>query len=412
MIAEILSVGTELLMGQILNSNTQYISSRLPEAGICVYFQSVVGDNPKRLKSALDIALSRSDLVIMTGGLGPTQDDLTKETVAAAMGRKLVVHPETLKRIEDHFRKVNKEMVESNKKQAFLPDNSKIIENSNGTAPGCIIEEDGKTIIMLPGPPKEMIPMFDDTVMPYLKDKSDIQIVSKFIKIFGLGESFVETKVEDLIAKSSNPTIATYAKDGEVTVRVTAQVSNGEDASLLLNPIIDEFEKRFGKNIYSTDNLNLEQVVGDLLIRNNITLSIAESCTGGLLSSLITDVPGISKIFMGSIVCYSNDSKINFLNVSRNTISNFGAVSRESAVEMAIGAKEKFNTDIGVSITGIAGPAGATEDKPVGLVYIALTDSSSLDIRELNLIGDRQKIRKLSAMNSLDMIRLWILKHY
>jgi nicotinamide-nucleotide amidase len=347
----------------------------------------------------------------MTGGLGPTQDDLTKETVAAAMGRKLVVHPETLKRIEEHFRKVNREMVESNKKQAFLPDNSQIIENSNGTAPGCIIEENGKTIIMLPGPPKEMIPMFDDSVMPYLKGKSDIQIVSKFIKIFGLGESFVETKVEDLIAKSSNPTIATYAKDGEVTVRVTAQVSNGEDASLLLNPIIDEFQKRFGKNIYSTDNLNLEQVAGNLLIGNNITLSIAESCTGGLLSSLITDVPGISRVFMGSIVCYSDDSKINFLNVSQNTLNNYGAVSRESAVEMAIGAKEKFNTDIGVSITGIAGPAGATKDKPIGLVYIALAGSGSLDIRELNLIGGRQKIKKLSAMNSLDMIRLWILKH-
>ncbi len=410
--AEIISVGTELLMGQILNTNTQYISSRLPEAGISLYFQSTVGDNPIRLKSALNIALQRSDLIIMTGGLGPTQDDLTKETVSELMNRNLVVHQETLDRIEEYFKKVNRVMVESNKKQAFLPCGSIIVENSNGTAPGCIIEENGKIIIMLPGPPKEMIPMFDNTVMPYLIEKSDVEIVSKFIRIFGMGESLVESKIEDLIASSDSVTIATYAKDGEVTVRLTVRISKGENADLLLSPVISEFNSRFGKNIYSTDNSNLEKVVGDLLIKNNITVSIAESCTGGLVSSMLTEVSGISSVFMGSVVSYSNDSKTNLLNVDSKTIDKFGAVSRETAVEMAIGVREKFKTAIGISITGIAGPTGQTDTKPLGLVYIALADSDSIELKELNLNGDRQRIRKLSAMNALDMIRLWILKHY
>ncbi|MDP4093317.1 MAG: competence/damage-inducible protein A [Bacillota bacterium] len=404
--AEILAVGTELLMGQIANTNAQYISGKLPETGINVFFHTVTGDNPIRLKEFFDLALKRSDIVIMTGGLGPTQDDLTKETVAEIMGRKLVLHQESAERIKDFFKKINRPMVESNLKQAYMPEDCIILENNNGTAPGCIIENGEKTVIMLPGPPSEMKPMFENSVMHYLKKKTNIQIVSRFIRIFGIGESAVENMLEDMIDNQTNPTLATYAKDGEVTIRLTAKCESREDPVPIIEPAIQEIQKRLGLAVYSIEGKNMEQVVGELLIKKGKTVAFAESCTGGLVSAKLTSVAGISAVFKGSIVSYSNEIKEAQLGVKAETLEKYGAVSSQTALEMASGVMKKMNTDIGVSITGIAGPGGATAEKPVGLVYVAIADKNGASFKELHLWGSRERIRNVSVLNALDLIRL------
>jgi len=410
--AEILAVGTELLMGQIANTNAQYISGRLPEVGVGVYYHTVVGDNTSRLKDCLSLALKRADVIIMTGGLGPTKDDLTKETISEFFGRKLVLHQESLEKIEDFFKKLNRNMTENNKKQAYLPEGSLVIENNNGTAPGCIIEDGKKVVVMLPGPPKEMKPMFDKTVMEYFLKKASFKLVSRFIRIFGIGESAMEEKIIDLIDGQTNPTIAPYAKDGEVTLRVTARCYNDREGEELITPVIDEIKNRLGDAVYSVDNKNLEEVVGELLIKNNISISFAESCTGGLLSSIITDIPGISTVFAGSMVTYSNEVKAGSLGVKEETLNTHGAVSSSNAKEMAVNIRRKMNTKLGVSVTGIAGPGGATESKPVGLVYVALADENDVVCSKLNLWGNRSKIRNNTVLNALDMIRRYILKNY
>ncbi|MCX7921805.1 MAG: competence/damage-inducible protein A [Clostridia bacterium] len=408
--AEILAVGTELLMGQIANTNAQYISGRLSEQGINVYYHSVVGDNPRRLKESLELALKRSDVVIMTGGLGPTQDDLTKETVAEILNRKLILHQESLEKIKAFFQSINRPMTENNIKQAYLPEGSLIIRNDKGTAPGCIIEADGKVVIMLPGPPSEMKPMFEHTVIPYFSEKSDYKIESKYLRIFGVGESAMEEQLIDMIEKQVNPTIAPYAKEGEVTLRVTARCGKQENAAELIEPVVREITNRLGNAVYSTDNKNLEEVAGELLINHNISIALAESCTGGLVTSKLTNIPGISKVLNRTVVSYSNEAKIESLNVSPDTLQKHGAVSKETAEEMAIGTREAARTDIGVSITGIAGPEGGTEEKPVGLVYIALADKNGVCSKELRLWGDRSRIRNTTSLFVFDMIRRYVLK--
>lgn len=407
--AEILAVGTELLMGQIANTNAQYISSRLPDVGVNVYYHSVVGDNAKRLRECLDIALKRSDIVITTGGLGPTQDDLTKETIAEVMNRKLVLHEETLEIMKAFFARLNRTMTQNNVKQAYLPENSIIIKNKNGTAPGCIIEEEEKTIIMLPGPPSEMKPMFEDTVIPYFAAKSKYRLETVYIRIFGIGESAVEEKIMDLIDRQSNPTIASYAKEGEVTLRVTARYDKNESEKDLLTPVVEEIKSRLGDAVFSTDNKNLDEVAAGLLMKNSITISIAESCTGGLVAGRLTDIPGISKVFNRGFVTYSNESKVECLGVKPETLANFGAVSRETAIEMAEGARRVSGTQLGLAITGIAGPGGGTPQKPVGLVYVALADSNGARCKELKIWGDRSRIRNVSALHAFDMIRRHIM---
>jgi nicotinamide-nucleotide amidase len=408
--AEILAVGTELLMGQISNTNAQYISNRLPDVGIGVYYHSVVGDNPNRLKECLTYSLKRSDIVIMTGGLGPTQDDLTKETVAELLGKKLVLHEESLKKIEEFFFKLNRPMAKSNAKQAYLPEGSKIIKNSNGTAPGCIIETDSKVIIMLPGPPSEMKPMFEETVIPYFAELLPYKLVSKYLRIFGIGESSMEEKIIDLIENQTNPTIAPYAKEGEVTLRITAKCGKGEDAEVLLNPVIEEIKLRLGNTVYSIKDEPLEVVTGRLLIDSKTTIAIAESCTGGIISGKLTNVPGISKVFNRGIVSYSNESKIENLKVSKDTLEKYGAVSMETAIEMANGVRKAAKTDLGFSVTGIAGPDGGTEEKPVGLVYIALAGKEGVECKKLQLWGNRDRIRNVAALHAFDMIRLHLEK--
>jgi len=407
--AEILAVGTELLMGQIANTNAQYISRRLAELGINVYFHTVVGDNAARLEETLNRALMRSDIVITTGGLGPTKDDLTKETIAKAMNRELVLHEDILEYIRSFFEKRHRKMADINVKQAYLPENSIVIPNHNGTAPGCIIEEREKAVIMLPGPPKEMQPMFEETVFGYLKQKTGVVLVSKMLKIFGMGESDIETRLMDLIESQSNPTIAPYASQGEVTIRVTARCANHDEAQAMLTPVVNEIRSRLGVLVYSEDGETMEEVVFKLLKENGLVIATAESCTGGLLAGRITDIPGASEIFERGYVTYSNRAKVEDLGVSWGTLNTYGAVSRETALEMVNGLKQKTSAPVGVAITGIAGPGGGTREKPVGLVFIAAYLKDNVVCKRLELIGNRERIRNDACLHALDMVRRLIL---
>lgn len=409
MTAEILAVGTELLMGQIANTNAQYISKMLAELGISVYFHTVVGDNPARLEETLKRALSRSDTVITTGGLGPTKDDLTKEVIAKTMNREMVLHEEILEQVRDFFMRKHRVMVKNNEKQAYLPENSIIIPNPNGTAPGCIIEEGEKAIIMLPGPPVEMQPMFNNTVYPYLKQRTGQVLVSKMLKIFGIGESEMESRLMDLIDKQNNPTIAPYVSQGEVTVRVTARCTTCEDAMKLLSPVVGEIEKRLGAFVYAEDGESLEQVVFKLLIERGMVMAVAESCTGGLLAERITNLPGASKIFERGYVTYANKAKIDDLGVSEGTINKFGAVSRETALEMLDGLRKKTSANVCVSITGIAGPDGGTPEKPVGFVFVGVSVENKVVCKSFELMGNRERVRNDACMRALDMIRRLVL---
>lgn len=403
--AEILAVGTELLIGQIANTNAQYISQKLNSIGVNVYYHSVVGDNSIRLKASLELALNRSDIVIMTGGLGPTQDDLTKETVAELMGKKLILHDESLRKIEDFFKRINRPVAKNNIKQAYLPEDSIVIKNNNGTAPGCIIENESKLIIMLPGPPSEMRPMLDETVIPFIQEKSPEKIVSKYIRVFGVGESLLEEKIIDLVNNQSNVTVATYAKEGEVTVRITTKSNDEEKALQALNSVENEITKILGDSVYSTEDKELCEVVAEMLLEKKISVAFAESCTGGLVSSVITDIPGISAVFDRAVVSYSNKSKVETLGVRQETLDKYSAVSRETAIEMAEGIRRVAGTDLGLSVTGVAGPDGGTDEKPVGLVYIALADKSGTYFKELKLVGNRKRIRNSTVLNVFDMIR-------
>lgn len=406
---EILSVGTELLIGDILNTNSQYLSRRLAELGIPVYFHTTVGDNPERLKKALEIAFSRSDMVIATGGLGPTQDDLTKEVSAEFFNKKLVLHEESLKRIKEFFEKRGLALTEGNIKQAYIVEGSRVIPNDWGTAPGIILEEGNKILILLPGPPKEMIPMFETYVVPYLLSFSSGIIHSRVLRVCGIGESFMEEKVKDLIKTQTNPTIAPYAKEGEAILRVTARADTKEEAEKMIERVVEEIRKRLGDYIYGEGETSLEEVVVDLLSKKSLTISIAESCTGGLISARLVNVPGVSKFFKGSLVAYDNEIKIRELNVPREIIEKYGAVSSQCAMKMAEGVAQKMETDIGLSATGIAGPEGGTPEKPVGLVYIGLYIRGELSYKELRLSGDRNRIRLYTTINALDFLRRGLL---
>lgn len=408
--AEILAVGTELLMGQIANTNAQYISSRLPAAGIGVYYHSVVGDNPERIKECLSLALSRSDIIITTGGLGPTQDDLTKETIAALVNKKLVLDKESMEKMKAFFKDRKRKMPQNNNKQAYLPEGSIIIRNKNGTAPGCIIEENDKVIVMLPGPPSEMKPMFEEGVMPFFESRSGFWLKSRFLKIFGIGESTVEDNLIDLIDRQTNPTIAPYAKDGEITLRITARYKKDSENADIITPVEDEIRKRFGDAVYSSENKSLAQVAAEMLLKRKTTISLAESCTGGLLSSKLTEIPGISEVFDRAAVTYSNRSKIDELGVKQETLEKYGAVSEQTAAEMADGIRNAASTDIGISVTGIAGPDGGTPEKPVGTVYIALSHKNGVDVQKLELWGDRNRIRNVTCLHVLDMLRRYLKK--
>ncbi|MBQ2766355.1 MAG: competence/damage-inducible protein A [Clostridia bacterium] len=413
--AEVLSVGTELLLGDIVNTDAAYISRGLAALGINQYHQGVVGDNPERLREALEFALSRSDLVILTGGLGPTYDDLTKETAASLMGRAMYLHEESFERMRARFESRGLTMTENNKKQAVMPEGAVVFKNDYGTAPGLAIEDEakGKIIILLPGPPRELEPMFDEQVVPYLKKLSDHVLLSKTVNIFGMGESKVETVLKDLMLESTNPTLAPYAKDGEVLLRVTAAGASEDECAAMCDDMIEKIRKtEVGEYIYGVDAGSLEAALVNELLRLGKTISAAESCTGGYVAKRITNVSGSSSVLDGSIVTYANRVKEQFVNVAHETLERHGAVSRETAIEMARGVRKLFGADIGISTTGVAGPTGGTPEKPVGRVYVGVSYGEYEEVRELNLgeRATREYIRYVSASNALDLARRALLK--
>lgn len=416
MIAELVSVGTELLLGNIVNTNAAYLSERMAALGISVYFETTVGDNEERLTMALESALSRSDIIILTGGLGPTKDDLTKETAAKVLGLSCYEDEAAKKAIEDYFHKrMIDKVTDNNWKQAMVPEGAKVLLNSNGTAPGLIIKsKDGeKTVILLPGPPGEMKPMFENQVVPYLEEMTNSIIYSKTIKTFGIGESMLEDAMKDLLEHQTNPTIALYAKTGEVHLRVTAQASDKQEAKKLIQPVCDEIRKRFANNIYSmNEHETLEESIVTLLKKHELTLATAESCTGGLLAGRIVGVSGVSEVFNQGFITYSNKSKRKLLDVSKSTLKKYGAVSKQTAKEMAVGAAIAAHADVAVSITGLAGPDGGTKEKPVGLVYVGCYIKEKSYVKEFVFHGNRQKIRESSVANALGLLRQCLVEIY
>lgn len=406
--AEILAIGTELLMGNTVNTNATYIARGLAQNGVNVYHQEVVGDNPKRLLESLTQAFSRSDIVITTGGLGPTYDDLTKETIASYFGKELVLHEESLEYIEQFFRKIGKEMTANNRKQAMMPEGCTIFPNPNGTAPGCAIEKDGKVAFMLPGPPREMQPMFDNYVVPYLLKDSDTVLESRMIHLFGIGESMLEHKLHDVMVESTNPTLAPYAKSGEVQLRVTVRVARGEDAEPILKPMMDKVNEIAGEFIYGIDIGDLQTAAVRRLQEKGLHAATAESCTGGYISKRLTEVDGASAVFDCGICSYANHIKENLLGVSHDTLVKYGAVSEQCAREMAAGIRKVSGAEIGVSTTGIAGPGGGTDTKPVGLVYVAVDSDNYSEVLELHIPsrGDdaREYVRYIASSHALHLI--------
>lgn len=414
MVVELVTVGTELLLGNIVNTNTQFLAEKCALLGLSMYHQVVVGDNHDRLAEAVKTALDRSDIVILTGGLGPTEDDLTKEACAGVMGFSLVEDAHTRKRIEDYFRgSIYKEIPDNNWKQAIVPEGARVLDNDNGTAPGLILEKGEKRAILLPGPPAELYPLFMDQVFPYLQKLQPEVIRSQMIKICGMGESQVEDKLLDLIDSQTNPTIATYAKTGEVHLRVTARAKDEDEAKKLLKPVVKEIKNRLGDCVYSTkENETLEMAVVRLLEKYGLTVTTAESCTGGLLAGRIVNVAGASEVFREGFITYSNKAKRKILDVSKGTLKKYGAVSEQTAKEMATGGVFATDADACVAVTGIAGPDGGTDEKPAGLVYIATYMKDSVSVERYQFKGDRAKVREQSVVKALDLLRRSILENY
>lgn len=407
--AEILCVGTELLLGNIVNTNAAYLSNELAALGINVYYHSVIGDNPKRLEEALAIAFKRNDLVITTGGLGPTYDDLTKETIADYFGLPLELHQDSLERIQDFFDHNSSKMMANNEKQALMPKGAVVFDNQCGTAPGCAIEAQGKVAIMLPGPPSENQMMFERSVKPYLRRFCDHTLVSRTVYLCGIGESTTETLLKDMMVNSTNPTIAPYAKGGEVHLRITASAPDEEAGWAMIEPVIDAIRQRLGQHIYGIDVNNLQQAVINELLSRCQRVATAESCTGGLISKWLTDIPGSSQVFAGGVCAYTDPVKISLLGVRQSTLERVTAVSQETAIEMAEGIRKHLDTDYAVSTTGIAGPDGGTSEQPVGLVYIAVAGPTRTEVEKLNIsvgaITTRETIREYASKRAL--YHLW-----
>lgn len=407
-VCELISVGTEILLGDILNTDAQYLSIELAKLGISVIHQSTVGDNRERLLAQLDEAAKRSDIIILSGGLGPTPDDLTKEVCCEFFGKEMFLHEPTVEKIKEYFSSKGIEMAQNNLKQAMLPKDCVIFPNDNGTAPGMAIEKDGVHILVLPGPPRELKPMFQNCAVPYLMQFSDRIIVSHNIRTFGIGESSMAERVNDLF-DAQNPTVAPYAKDGEALLRVTAMAKTKEDAESLCEPIIEEIKKRLDAYVYGVDYNCIEEAVVGMLKEHHLKVATAESCTGGLIAKRITDVPGASEVFECGIISYANGIKHKVLGVSEDDLNKYGAVSEPVAKQMAQGALKVSGADIAVSVTGIAGPDSDSTGKPVGLVYIGLADKENVWVREIRTSRrDRSYNRYVSASNALDMIRLYI----
>ena len=400
MICEIISVGTEVVTGDIIDTNAPYLSKELGSLGVDVMYRTSVKDDDETISEVLTIAKKRADLIITIGGLGPTYDDFTKDEVAKVNGLKLVRSNECEKKIREYFEKIGRMMTENNLRQADIIEGSKEIENDNGTAPGILLEKDNKIFILLPGPPNELKPMFENKVKNYLKDKTGKVILERTVKLSGIGESYVETQLKDMIEKTSNPVIATYAKTGEVHIKLTSSGKTKEDAKRVMKPYLEKVILRFSKYVYGFDDDTLNMKVVEYLKKKKMKVAFCESCTGGYISKTITDVPGASEVFDCGMVTYSDEIKTRFAGVSNIALKNHGAVSEEVAAQMAKGIRTLSGADFGISVTGIAGPDGGTEEKPVGLVYMGISTKNTTITKKLNFRGNREKIR-LSTVNAV-----------
>ena len=407
---EILSVGTELLLGNIANTDAQMLSQGLSELGLNVYYHTVVGDNPQRAREAVAIAKKRADIIITTGGLGPTCDDLTKNVLAEAFGKKLVYDEESADRIKSYFTRTKRPMTENNLQQAMLPEGCTVLSNDWGTAPGCAFQADGVHVIMLPGPPSECRPMFQYRAKPYLLSLSEGVIASHTLKLFGIGESAMEAQLRDQMNAMSNPTLAPYAKEGECELRVTAKAATDEEAQALLKPTVEEIKKLFGSKVYGVDVASMEEVIEGLLKEKGLTLGVAESCTGGLMAKRLTDVPGASQVFKGGIVSYTNEVKHSVLEVPQHLLDQFGAVSADVALAMAQGARKVLGCDIALSSTGVAGPDKDDWDNEVGTMFVAIATPEGSYVRPLKL-GNRPvraRLRTQTAHHAFDLARRYL----
>ncbi|HWQ98059.1 MAG TPA: competence/damage-inducible protein A [Clostridia bacterium] len=405
MIAEIVSVGTELLMGQVVNTDAQFIAQRLAPLGFQVFYHTTVGDNVKRLTAVVHQAVERSDVVVFTGGLGPTDDDLTKETVAAALGLTVELIPEEAERLKKHFETRGYAFTPNNLKQASFPRSATILPNAFGTAPGCIMTAENKTAILLPGPPRELFPMFQNHVMPYLEKLSGNKLYSRELRIFGKGESTITYELRDIFENQTNPTVAPYVKTGEVSLRVTALCQNEAEGEKLARPMISEIVTRLGDIVYSTVGESLPETCARMLTDDHQTLAVAESCTGGMVASELVAIPGCSNFLLEGCVTYSDAAKVSRLGVKQETLDQFGAVSEQCAREMAEGMRKSSGADYALATTGFAGPDGGTEENPVGTIYIALARQSETLVKRIQLFGERARIREIATLHAFDMLR-------
>jgi nicotinamide-nucleotide amidase len=411
--AEIISIGSEILRGQITDTNANFIAKKLVELGIDLEHISAVGDNPKSLLSTLKLALQRSDLIITTGGLGPTEDDITYQTIARALNLKLIKYPEAEENLKRILKKINKTISPSNLKQVYLPEGAKIIVNQYGTAPAMILEKDNKIICSFPGVPHEMKNLIEKNLIPYLKKKFPPSTIkkSKTLKITGLGESSVNELIREYINKQTNFSFGIYANPEDIQVQVTTQAPTEKEVEKLLQSSVNQLTKILGNYVYGTDKQSLEEVVGNLLKTKKLKVAVAESCTGGMLGKMITRIPGSSEYFQGGVISYNAKVKEDLLKVPPKVIKKYGEVSNQTAILMAEGVRRCCHSDIGISVTGIAGPGGATEKKKVGLVYMALADGKKTITQKHQLFGSRQLIRLRSTRRALNLLRNYLISN-
>jgi len=407
---EILSVGTELLLGNIVNLDAQIISQGLSELGLNVYWHTVVGDNPQRAREAVSIAKGRADIIITTGGLGPTCDDLTKNVLADAFGKKLYFDEPSAQHVREYYQRTGRPMPENNLQQAMLPEGCTVLENAWGTAPGCAFEAEGCHVIMLPGPPSECRPMFRHRAMPYLQALSEGVIASHTLKLFGIGESAMEMQLRDQMNSMTNPTLAPYAKEGECELRVTAKAATDEEAQALLLPTVEQMKQLFGNLVYGVDVSSLEEVVLGLLKEKGMTLGCAESCTGGLIAKRMTDVPGSSQAFCGGVVSYTNQVKHQVLGVPQDLLDEHGAVSAPVAQAMAEGARKVLGCDIAIATTGVAGPDKDDRGNEVGTMFVSIATTDGAYVRALTLNNrmTRTRLRTITAHHAFDLARRYL----
>jgi nicotinamide-nucleotide amidase len=410
--AEIISIGSEILRGQITDTNANFIAKKLVELGIDLEHISVVSDNPESLLSTLKLAFQRSNLIITTGGLGPTEDDITYQTIARTLNLKLIKYPEVEENLKRILKRINKTISPSNLKQVYLPEGAKIIVNQYGTAPAMILEKDNKIICSFPGVPHEMKNLIEENLIPYLKEKFSPSMIkkSKILKVTGLGESSVNELIRNYINKQTNFSFGIYANPEDIQVQVTTQAPTEKETDKLLQSSVNQLTKILGNYIYGSNEETIEEVVGKLLKTKKLTVAVAESCTGGMLGEMITRIPGSSEYFQGGVISYNAKIKKDLLKVPPEAIKKHGEVSKEVAQLMAEGVRSCCHSDIGISITGIAGPGGATEKKKVGLVYIALADGKKTLTQKHQLFGNRQLVRLRSARRALNMLRMYLIK--